>query len=133
MKPMGISARQPAAGIDVSPSRISELVNGQRPVTAHTALRFGLFFAMEPRFWLNLQAACVMRLAERARFAPSCRRGFASLLAALRRPLDEDPALAVYAEPAPAQVTAAYRTFCGTWLELISTCAAPSAIAASLA
>lgn len=28
MKPMGISARQLAADIDVSPSRISELVNG---------------------------------------------------------------------------------------------------------
>ena len=36
------------------------------------------------------------------------------LLAALRRPYDEDPALAPYAEPAPAQVTAAYQTFCGT-------------------
>ena len=56
MKPMGISARQLAADIDVSPSRISELVNGQRPITADTALRLGLFFGMEPRFWLNLQS-----------------------------------------------------------------------------
>ena len=36
------------------------------------------------------------------------------LLAALRRPFDEDPAFARHAEPAPAQVTAAYQTFCGT-------------------
>ncbi len=56
MKPMGISARQLAADTDVSPSRISELVNGQRPITADTALRLGLFFGMEPRFWLNLQS-----------------------------------------------------------------------------
>ena len=56
MKPMGISARQLAADIDVSPSRISELVNGQRPITADTALRLGIFFGMEPRFWLNLQS-----------------------------------------------------------------------------
>ena len=56
MKPMGISARQLAADIDVSPSRISELVNGLRPITADTALRLGLFFGMEPRFWLNLQS-----------------------------------------------------------------------------
>lgn len=56
MKPMGVSARQLAADIDVSPSRISELVNGQRPITADTALQLGLFFSMEPRFWLNLQA-----------------------------------------------------------------------------
>ena len=39
---------------------------------------------------------------------------FSDLLAALRRPYDEDPALARYAQPAPAQVTTGYRTFCGT-------------------
>ena len=65
MKPMGISARQLAADIDVSPSRISELVNGHRPVTADTALRLGLFFNMEPRFWLNLQTEYDMRMAAR--------------------------------------------------------------------
>jgi addiction module HigA family antidote len=55
MKPMGISARQLAADIDVSPSRISDLVNGNRPITADTAVRLGLFFNMAPRFWMNLQ------------------------------------------------------------------------------
>lgn len=61
MKPMGISARQLAADIDVPPSRISELVNGKRPITADTALRMGLFFGMEPQFWLNLQSEYDMR------------------------------------------------------------------------
>ena len=65
MKPMGITARQLAADIDVSPSRISELVHGSRPVTADTALRLGLFFGMEPRFWLNLQSEYDMRTATR--------------------------------------------------------------------
>jgi addiction module HigA family antidote len=65
MKPMGISARQLAADIDVSPSRISELVHGTRPVTADTALRLGLFFQMEPRFWLNLQTEYDMRIVAR--------------------------------------------------------------------
>jgi len=65
MKPMGISARQLAADIDVSPSRISELVHGNRPITADTALRLGLFFSMEPRFWINLQAEYDMRMATR--------------------------------------------------------------------
>lgn len=76
MKPMGISARQLAADIDVSPSRISELVNGHRPITADTALRLGLFFKMEPRFWLNLQAEYDMRMATRtlrARIEPRIR------------------------------------------------------------
>jgi addiction module HigA family antidote len=49
MKPMGLTARQLAADIDVPPSRISELVNGQRPITADTALRLGLFFDMVAR------------------------------------------------------------------------------------
>lgn len=76
MKPMGISARQLAADIDVSPSRISELVNGTRPITADTALRLGLFFSMEPRFWLNQQAEYDMRMAVRetqAAIAPRIR------------------------------------------------------------
>lgn len=65
MKPMGITARQLAADIDVSPSHISDLVHGSRPVTADTALRLGLFFGMEPRFWLNLQSEYDMRIATR--------------------------------------------------------------------
>lgn len=39
---------------------------------------------------------------------------FERLLDALRRPFDDDPALATYAQPAPAAVTASYQTFCGT-------------------
>ncbi len=39
---------------------------------------------------------------------------FERLLAALRRPYDEAPDLAPYAQPAPPAVTAGYRTFCGT-------------------
>ena len=39
---------------------------------------------------------------------------FQRLLDALRRPYDDASELAAYAEPAPAAVTACYRTFCGT-------------------
>lgn len=39
---------------------------------------------------------------------------FQQLLQAVRQPFTEDAALAHYAEPAPAGVTACYRTFCGT-------------------
>ena len=65
MKPMGITARQIAADIDVSPSRISEIVHGSRPITADTAIRLGLFFRMDPKFWLNLQMEYDMRVAKR--------------------------------------------------------------------
>ena len=67
----GRQAQAPAAQ-----SRISELVNGQRPVTADTALRLGLFFGMEPRFWLNLQSEYHIRVADRelrAKLSPRIR------------------------------------------------------------
>ena len=65
MKPMHITARQLAADIDVPPSRISDIVNGNRPITADTALRLGLFFMMEERCWVNLQAEYDIRIARR--------------------------------------------------------------------
>ena len=61
MKPLGITA-----DMDVPPSRISDIVNGARPITADTALRMGLFFSMEPRYWLNLQTEYDMRMVTRA-------------------------------------------------------------------
>ena len=39
---------------------------------------------------------------------------FERLLAALRQPFDQLPAHSAYAEPAPAEVTACYKTYCGT-------------------
>jgi uncharacterized protein YdiU (UPF0061 family) len=39
---------------------------------------------------------------------------FERLLEALRQPYVETPEQAPYSEPAPAAVTASYRTFCGT-------------------
>lgn len=65
MKPMGITARQISADIDVSPSRISEIVHGVRPITVDTAIRLGLFFSMDPKFWLNLQMEYDIRVAKR--------------------------------------------------------------------
>jgi addiction module HigA family antidote len=76
MKPMSITARQLAADIDVTPSRISEIVNGIRPITADTALRLGIFFSMDPRFWMNLQSEYDMRMVKRdmlAKIAPRIR------------------------------------------------------------
>ena len=65
MKPMGITASQLASDIDVSPSRISEIVNGMRPISVDTALRLGMFFSMEPRFWMNLQTEYDLRVIKR--------------------------------------------------------------------
>jgi len=65
MKPMGITTRQLAVDMDVPTSRISDFVNGARPITADTALRLGLFFSMAPRYWLNFQTEYDMRTVTR--------------------------------------------------------------------
>lgn len=76
LKPMGITARRLSSDIDVPASRISEIINGNRPITPDTAIRLGLYFKMEPRFWLNLQTEYDMRVANReltAKIAPRIR------------------------------------------------------------
>ena len=76
MKPMGITARQLSSDMDVPPSRISDIVNGARPISADTAIRLGLFFSMDARFWLNLQTEYDVRVARRdllAKIAPRVR------------------------------------------------------------
>ena len=65
MKPMGITGRKLSSDIDVPANRISDLVRGIRPITPDTAIRLGLYFKMEPRFWLNLQTEYDMRVAAR--------------------------------------------------------------------
>lgn len=62
----GMSQAQFARAIGVAPMRISHIVRGARPVTAEMALLFGRAFAQSPQYWLNLQAAYALKLAERA-------------------------------------------------------------------
>jgi addiction module HigA family antidote len=51
--------------IDVSPMRISHVIRGERPVTAELALRFDKAFGQSAQFWINLQTAYDLKLAER--------------------------------------------------------------------
>jgi addiction module HigA family antidote len=55
LKPMAITQYRLAKDIGVPPRRINEIVNGQRAITADTALRLGRYFGVSPEFWLNLQ------------------------------------------------------------------------------
>jgi len=64
IKPMGLTNARLAADLDVPTSRISEIVNKHRPITVDTAMRLAVFFNMEARFWLNLQAEYDVRTAE---------------------------------------------------------------------
>jgi len=53
-----------ARQIGVPPNRISQIIAGKRAVTGDTALRFGHWFGTEPQFWLNLQGAYDIRIAQ---------------------------------------------------------------------
>ncbi len=56
MEPMGISINRLSRDLSVPPTRISEIVNGKRSITADTALRLERYFGIEAQFWLNLQS-----------------------------------------------------------------------------
>jgi addiction module HigA family antidote len=65
LKPLGISINRLARDLRVPVTRISELVNGRRGITADTALRLSRYFATTPEFWMNLQAAYDLDSAQR--------------------------------------------------------------------
>ena len=65
MKPLQISINQLARDLRVPVNRVSEIVNGQRGITADTALRLGRYFGNTPQFWMNLQASFDLRVAMR--------------------------------------------------------------------
>ncbi len=63
--PLGISANRLARDLRVPVTRISEIVNGRRGIAADTALRLARYFGSTARFWMNLQAAYDLEVAER--------------------------------------------------------------------
>ncbi len=66
LKELGISANQLAQQLNVPQNRISQIIAGKRAITGDTALRLGHWFKTAPEFWLNLQVAYELRLADQA-------------------------------------------------------------------
>lgn len=62
--PLGLSARGLAKAIGVPANRLTEIMRGERDVSADTAIRLGRYFKTDPRFWLNLQSAYDLSEAE---------------------------------------------------------------------
>lgn len=62
LKPLGITQSQLARDIDISASRISEVVHGTRAITADTALRLSEYLDTTAEFWMNLQAEHDLRV-----------------------------------------------------------------------
>ena len=65
LEELKISAAELARQIEVPVNRITGIMNGQRAITADTALRLGHWFGTSPEFWLNLQKLYELRSAQK--------------------------------------------------------------------
>jgi antitoxin HigA-1 len=63
---LGISASELARQLRVPANRVTEIIAGERSVSAETAVLLGHWFGTSPSFWLNLQTMYDLRIAERA-------------------------------------------------------------------
>ena len=63
---LALSQADFARRVGVSPMRISHVVKGTRPVTAELALLFGRALGQSPDYWLSLQNAYDLKIAETA-------------------------------------------------------------------
>jgi addiction module HigA family antidote len=55
LEPLGISAHRLAMELHVPATRIGDIVNCRRSITADTAIRLARYFNTSAQFWMNLQ------------------------------------------------------------------------------
>lgn len=55
LDPLSLSSYALAKELHVPTNRITGIVNGERAITAETALRLSRYFGTTPDFWMNLQ------------------------------------------------------------------------------
>jgi addiction module HigA family antidote len=60
----GLSANALALALRTPSGRITDILNGRRGVSPETALRLARYFGNSARFWLNLQTAYELAVAE---------------------------------------------------------------------
>jgi addiction module HigA family antidote len=64
LEEIGVSPTELARQLAVPANRISQIIKGKRAITGDTALRLGHWLGVSPQFWLNLQSAYDLRIAE---------------------------------------------------------------------
>lgn len=64
LSPLGMSANELALALRVPATRINDIVNEKRGITADTALRLSRYFGTTPRFWMNTQAPWKLEVAQ---------------------------------------------------------------------
>ena len=63
--PLGMSAHALALELKVPAPRIYAIMNEERAITPDTALRLSHYFGTTPEFWLNLQLAYDLKIAQK--------------------------------------------------------------------
>jgi len=71
MGPNTLSARALATALGVPANRITAIVNGDRSVTADTAIRLAEQFNTTAEFWMNLQVAHDLSVAHAEKSKPT--------------------------------------------------------------
>lgn len=66
LAPLGIKPGSLARAIGVDRARVKTIIDGERDITADTALRLAKFFGTTPAFWMNLQQHYDLALAQGA-------------------------------------------------------------------
>ena len=66
MVPLGLSARALARDLGVPPNRITEILNGERAITAEPAILLARRFGTSAELWMGLQVAHDLELAREA-------------------------------------------------------------------
>ena len=64
MSARGLSANKLALALRVPSGRITQIINGNRGISAETALRLSRYFGNSAQFWLNLQSRYDLAVAE---------------------------------------------------------------------
>jgi antitoxin HigA-1 len=64
LKGFGLSQAELSRRTGIPRSTLNEIIKGRRPIQAEVAYALGLFFRMEPQFWMNLQGRYEMRRVE---------------------------------------------------------------------
>lgn len=61
---LGMTPTELSRLIKVPPNRVTQIIHGRRGITGDTALRLGHWFGTSAQFWLNLQSAYDIRMAQ---------------------------------------------------------------------
>ena len=74
LEPLGLSIREAAEGLCMSPRTLSNVIHGKAGITADMAIRLAEAFGSSPETWLNMQHAYDLWQARHQEARPKVKR-----------------------------------------------------------